>query len=103
MLTYATSVACVLIRRIRHPELLPRARWSLGRWGVPVNVAALLYSTFAFFWCFWPSSVPVAVDTFNWSIVMFVALAIWSVVYYFMKGRRVFDGPVVLTEGWKNQ
>ena len=34
---------------------------------------------------------------------MFMALAIWSVVYYFMKGRRVFDGPVVLTEGWKNQ
>ena len=35
MISYMVSIGCVLYRRIYHPELLPKARWSLGRAGVP--------------------------------------------------------------------
>ena len=103
MLTYSCSIGCVLLRRIRHPELLPRARWSLGRWGIPINIAGLSYSTYAFFWCFWPNGTPVNVQSFNWSVVMFLGLAIFAVFYYFWKGRYVYKGPVVLVEGWSSE
>ncbi|KAA6408204.1 MAG: amino acid transporter [Lasallia pustulata] len=103
MLTYMTSIGCVLLRRIRHPELLPRARWSLGRWGVPVNIGGLAYSTHAFFWCFWPNATPVDVTTFNWALVMFWGLAVIALVYYWVKGRHVYKGPVVLVEGWREE
>ena len=101
MLTYMTSIGCVLLRRIRHPELLPRARWSLGRWGVPINIGGLAYSTHAFFWCFWPNAIPVDATSFNWALVMFWALAIFAIVYYWFQGRRVYKGPVVLVEDWR--
>lgn len=103
MLSYSTSIGCVLHRRIRHPELLPRARWSLGRWGIPINIGGLAYSNFAFFWCFWPNSTPVFLNNFNWAVVMFGAVSILSVVFYFVKGRKVYKGPVVLVEGWRSQ
>lgn len=99
MLTYSASIGCVLLRRIRHPELLPRARWSLGRWGIPINVCALAYSTLAFFWCFWPNGTPVDLQSFNWSLVMFLGLTVIAVGYYFVKGRHVYEGPVVLVKG----
>lgn len=54
MATYAISIGCVLWRRIVHPETLPPVFWSLGKWGIPVNVLGLIYAIFAFFWAFWP-------------------------------------------------
>ncbi|KAI9734267.1 MAG: hypothetical protein M1834_002371 [Cirrosporium novae-zelandiae] len=94
MITYCVSIGCVLYRRINHPETLPKARWSLGSWGVPVNASALAYSLYAFFWCFWPESTPVDAESFNWSVVMFVAVAIFSTADYYLRARKVFTGPV---------
>jgi choline transport protein len=96
MLTYAVSIACVLYRRIAHPELLPKARWSLGRFGVVVNGVGLVYSIFVFFWCFWPGATPVTPKSFNWAILMFTALVIASTTTYLLQGRKVYAGPVSL-------
>lgn len=101
MLTYCTSVACVLVRRVWHPELLPRSSWSLGRWGVPINAGGMTYALVAFFWCFWPNVTPVDATSFNWAVVMFVTVAIVSLGFYAIKGKRAFTGPVVLVEGWR--
>ncbi|PQE12935.1 hypothetical protein CJF30_00002834 [Rutstroemia sp. NJR-2017a BBW] len=43
--TYMISIGCVLLKRIRG-EPLPHARWSLGRWGLPINAFAFAYSGF---------------------------------------------------------
>ena len=99
MLTYFTSIGCVLYRRLYHPELLPPARWSLGRLGVPINIIGLVYVLFVFFWAFWPESTPVDLATFNWSVVMFVGVAVLSLVMYWAQGRKVYDGPVIHVEG----
>ena len=94
MMTYAVSVGCVLYRRVAHPELIPTARWSLGKWGVPVNVIGLAYVSFTFFWSFWPNTVPVTLDTFNWSVVLFVGVFVISLVMYVIQGHRIYAGPV---------
>lgn len=99
MFTYAISISCVLYRRLYHPDLLPPARWSLGRFGVPVNVVGLAYVSFAFFWSFWPNVTPVDLQNFNWSVVMFVGIAVLSVAYYYAHGRKVYAGPVATVEG----
>jgi choline transport protein len=100
MLSYVVSIGCVLYRRIYHPELLPKARWSLGRAGIPINAAGFLYSLYAFFWCFWPNATPVDRETFNWAVVMFFAVFFISLVDYIFRARKQFTGPVVLVEGW---
>jgi choline transport protein len=103
MITYMFSIGAVLYRRIRHPELLPSCRWSLGKWGVPINIGGFLYSTHAFFWCFWPESTPVVAETFNWAVVMFGAVAVMSLVDYIIRGRKQYKGPVVLVDGFKGE
>ncbi|KAF2497948.1 GABA permease-like protein [Lophium mytilinum] len=103
MITYVFSIGCVLYRRIQHPELLPKCRWSLGRWGVPVNIGGFLYSLYAFFWCFWPNATPVTAVDFNWAVVMFVGVAVIAAVDYAVRARHVYKGPVVLVEGWKGE
>lgn len=101
MITYAISIGCVLYRRVYHPEQLPHARWSLGRAGIAVNAGGLLYSLYAFFWCFWPNTTPVDTQSFNWSVVMFITVFLVSVVDYVFRARKHYTGPVVLIEGWR--
>lgn len=102
MLTYGLSIGCVLLRRITRPETLPKARWSLGRWGVPINVGGLLYAIFVFFWSFWPNATPVTAETFNWSVLIFMAVAVTSFIMYMVQGRKVYHGPVTLVEGGRS-
>lgn len=99
MISYSTSIGCVLWRRLTAPETLPAARWSLGRWGLPINVAGFLYSTYCFFWAFWPPDTPVSLTTFNWSSVIFSGVAILATILYIFQGRRIYFGPVVLVAG----
>ena len=49
---YCLSIGCCLWRRIYKPETLPPAKFSLGRFGIPLNVMAVAYSLWAFFWAY---------------------------------------------------
>lgn len=42
--SYAICISCVMVRRLRNPQSLPPARWSLGRWGLPINIVATAYA-----------------------------------------------------------
>lgn len=95
MYTYAVSISCVIYRKIRCPETLPPRRWSLGRAGLTINIIGLLYVCFAFFWSFWPPSPSTNAHDFNWSVVIFVAVFILSLVMYIFQGRKQYVGPVV--------
>jgi drug/metabolite transporter (DMT)-like permease len=94
MLTYGISVACVLHRRLNHPDMLPTARWSLGRWGIPVNILGLGYVSFVFFWSFWPDSKHVTPESFNWACVLFSSVFLFALGMYFVNGKKVYQGPV---------
>ena len=99
--TYAISMSCVLHRRLTRPDLLPKCRWSLGRWGIPINICAIAYCWTMFFWCFWPISTPVDASSFNWASVMFAGTLGFSMVFYFVRQRFVYRGPVAYTVGWR--
>jgi choline transport protein len=100
--TYIVAIACVLWRRTSNCEKhrLPEARWSMGRrTGVVVNIGALLYSIFAFFWCFWPNSTSRGAAYFNWSVVLFVLVGFVALAMWFAKGRKEYRGPVAMVVG----
>lgn len=97
MATYSISIGCVLYQRtIGGSKHLPVAQWSLGKWGVPINTIAFLYSNFIFFWTGWPTVANPTVETFNWSVVMFGGITIFSGIYYALFGRKHYKGPVAL-------
>ncbi|KAK5206510.1 hypothetical protein LTR20_006943 [Exophiala xenobiotica] len=103
MATYAISIACVLWRRITHPETLPPVFWSLGKWGVVVNVLGLVYAIYAFFWAFWPIYWKPTADEMNWAIVIFAGVMFISAVNYVLSAHRMYKGPVATCEGWQDR
>lgn len=98
MSTYSVSIGCIALKRLRG-EPLPPARWSLGRWGLPINIFAFLYSIFAVILSCFPSYVPTDTSSANWAPAVWVGVGLLSVVTYFLHGRKHYTPPVVFVEG----
>ncbi|KAF1956444.1 amino acid transporter-like protein [Byssothecium circinans] len=94
LISYYLTIGCLVHRRLYGAPLPPR-RWSLGRFGIVVNVAALVLLTPLIFFLTWPLTTPVTAQTMNWSSVMLAGVFIIATVYYLVKGRREYEGPVV--------
>lgn len=97
LISYFITLSCLIHRRIRGPPL-PLRRWSLGKFGLPINIAALLFLIPIIFFAFWPLATPVTATNMNWSSVMFCATLIVAMIYYVIWARHTYTGPVVLVK-----
>ncbi|KAI7459984.1 amino acid transporter-like protein [Hortaea werneckii] len=97
--SYTVTVGCLIWRRLFGKPLPPR-RWSLGRWGLAVNMFSLCLTTPMLFFYVWPLYYPVTASNMNWSSAMLGGVTIIALVYYLVKGRHDYAGPVsfVLSE-----
>ncbi|KAL4882162.1 amino acid/polyamine transporter I [Aspergillus karnatakaensis] len=68
-----------------------------GALGVVINIFAIIYSLIAMFFSFWPTVSVVTVETMNFSIVGTVGVIFLSIVYYFVRARHVYTGPIIET------
>ena len=96
--TYMISIGCVLLRRIKGQDL-PPARWSLGRFGLPINAFAFLYSAFVLVFCCFPVSLPVSLDSANWAPLVWDGVITLALAVYALYGKRHSTPPVDFVEG----
>ncbi|KAK4949544.1 hypothetical protein LTR10_012162 [Elasticomyces elasticus] len=81
---------------------LPPQRWSLGNFGLAINIIALLYGLFALAFIVIPSVPNPTLDQMNWAPVIFVGILAFALVYYFAGGYKSYDGPVILVKDQGN-
>lgn len=80
--------------------VLCSGRLEWGPWKLPEplgivnNVFACMYIAFLVFWSFWPQVTPTRPETANWSIVVYGAVVIFSVLWYIFRARHYFKGPI---------
>ena len=93
-MTYIIGIGSVLWRRL-FGKPLPYARWSLGRFGAPINIISLLFLIQYVVIAYFPVFRQVTAKTMNWGVAMFGGAALVSILYYLVWGRKVYRGPVV--------
>lgn len=94
LISYYLTIGCLVHRRL-YGAPLPDRRWSLGKYGLVINVGALLLLTPLIFFLSWPLTTPVTAETMNWSSVMLAGVFIIATAYYVVRGRKEYVGPVV--------
>jgi choline transport protein len=87
------SSPSILQKRARG-EPLPPSRFSLGKFGIPINLFAVLYVTVACIASFFPVVNSTAVADMNWSVVMFGGVLVIACVYYIFRGKKHYIEPV---------
>lgn len=67
-----------------------------------VNIAAVLWSSQVFVFCFFPVTYPITSDSLanmNWIVVIFFGVTFFSMGFYVWHGRKHYTGPVVFVDG----
>lgn len=99
--SYIISIGCVRLKRLRGEPLLPR-RWSLGKWGGPINDLALAFLFVGFVFAFFPQEPSVGDPEwavhFNWAIIIFAGICLLAFTYYLLGGRKRYVAPVSLVK-----
>ncbi|KAH9897510.1 amino acid transporter [Xylariomycetidae sp. FL2044] len=71
-----------------------------GPWKVPEplgtinNAIACVWNLFLLFWSFWPQQNHPTAETVNWSVLVFGAVVLGSLIWYFVRARHYFKGPI---------
>lgn len=91
--SYFVTITCVVIKRLRHQPLL-RRRWSLGKWGLPINLFALAYLLIAFLFALFPIAIPVTLETMNWASAIYGGVAILACIFYMFYAKHTYIAPV---------
>ncbi|KAL8971410.1 MAG: hypothetical protein Q9197_003289 [Variospora fuerteventurae] len=87
--SYILSIGCLISRRLRTTDPpLPLSRFSLGKYGLAINVIAMLFLLPFFIFCFFPVETPVDKETMNFNVVMFGGITIFATIWYLVGGGK---------------
>lgn len=99
--SYIISISCVALRKIRKDHALPATKWSLGPYGLPLNIMAVAFLLIVYVFTFFPLATPVEPDTMNWSSLIYGVVVIFAILWFCVYGRRVYAGPVTLVKQYQ--
>lgn len=91
--SYIISISCMFIKRWNGETLLP-CKFSLGRAGIWINGISIVYLCIAFVFVFFPTFPHPTADLMNWNILIYGIVVVFSLIYFIVRGRKVYIGPV---------
>ncbi|KAI7722011.1 amino acid transporter-like protein [Hortaea werneckii] len=95
--SYLVTIGTLIWRRLFGAPL-PLRRWSLGRYGLAINIVAVCFVLPLFVFACFPLTKEVDRETLNYASVMFAGVLLIALVYYMFRGRELYAGPVALIE-----
>lgn len=94
--SYILSIGCLISKRFRG-EPLPASKFSLGKYGLAINIIAEVFLIPFFIFCFFPTTNGVDPQTMNWNVAMFGGITVFATVYYWgLGGRKRYRPPVLI-------
>lgn len=92
--SYEIAIVLILLKKLKR-EPIPYGPWTLGRLGIPINIASICFLTIVIFFSFFPEELPVTPVNMNWSIVVFSGEFLLGLAWYVVRGRKVYHGPII--------
>jgi choline transport protein len=89
--SYKIAIGCKIYARCRGD--LPESPWSLGKYGVFIDVLAVLLLAPLFVFAMFPGSASVDAGNMNWGVLLFGSVVLLSTVYFFVTGRHCYVSP----------
>jgi choline transport protein len=89
--SYMIGIGCKIYAGVQGS--LPGSPWSLGRYGLYVDVLALLLLAPLFVFAVFPGSASVNAVNMNWGVLMFGSVVLLSTIYFFVTGRDYYVSP----------
>ena len=88
--SYFLAIACMLYAR--SSGKLESATWGLGKAGMPVNVFALIYTTWIGTFLVFPNYLPVTASTMNYALPINALVWIFAIALWFGWAKKNWKG-----------
>ncbi|KAI4698019.1 uncharacterized protein J4E84_001153 [Alternaria hordeiaustralica] len=93
-ISYLMPILLIFYRRIVRPTSLPYGPFRLGKLGVGVNLVSIVYTVYVSIFLLFPPYQPVTAQNMNYAPVVLGGVLVLSAVWWFVRGKRQFVGPV---------
>ncbi|KAJ5946623.1 hypothetical protein N7454_003462 [Penicillium verhagenii] len=93
--SYLIPIVLMIIRRVdtgRGP--ISFGPWTLGRYGMAINIFALVFGIFVCIFVPFPTIIPVTAANMNWSGPVFLGVVILLVIDWTFRARKKYIGPM---------
>jgi choline transport protein len=84
----------LLVRKRLYREPIPFGPWTLGRWGLAVNVYGAAFGIFISVFALFPTIIPVTVENMNYAGPVIMLLIIIAGIDWAVRGKYAFKGPL---------
>lgn len=91
--SYLLPIVLLTARRFHHKEI-PFGPWTLGKWGLSINVVAIMYSIILLVFMVFPPYQPLTPSNMNYAGPIFGFVLLMCFILWFVYGRRIYNGPV---------
>jgi amino acid transporter len=98
-LSYLMPVTLMLYRRIFTPKFLTVGPFHLGMAGILVNILSIAFLVFTSIFLLFPVSQPVTAKNMNYASTVLGGVTILITIYYFIRARKTFTGPMLILQG----
>jgi choline transport protein len=88
--SYLMAIACMIWARYR--GTVEPAGWSLGRFGIYINVFAVVYSAYIMVFLCFPSFLPVTASGMNYALPINAFVQIVALVWWFVWAKKNWRG-----------
>jgi amino acid transporter len=93
-ISYLMPIVLIFYRRIARPRSLPYGLFRLGKLGICINLISIVYTVYVSIFLLFPPYQPVTAQNMNYAPVVFGGVLVLSAVWWFIRGKREFVGPV---------
>lgn len=96
--SYAAAILSMLYARWEDKhggERLELGDWNLGRWGVYINIFALIYTLYIMVFLPFPNTLPVTGQNMNYCGPIFGFVLLFALGLWFIHARKYWQGPNV--------
>lgn len=91
--SYSLPIVLLVICRFRRKHI-PFGPWTLGRYGLAINLFSLSYCGLLMIFVVFPPYQPVTYENMNYGGVIFGGVLILNVAMWLAYGRNTYRGPV---------
>jgi amino acid permease (GABA permease) len=88
------SYAIPIFLRLRRGDDFEPGPWTLGKWGKPVAIVAVVWVAISSLVFLLPQFGPITAHNFNYAPIALAVVLLISAVWWFVTAKRTFNGPI---------
>jgi len=92
-ISYIIPMVFLVMTKLRGDHI-PYGPFRLGRWGLPINIFAIIYAIFIALFLPFPPFLPVTAVTMNYGGPVMGFVILFALADWFISGRKRFQVPV---------